>query len=253
MANTTLDEAVANAVNTNGVVEPPTTVEPTTAAAATAPETRTAPAPDQRTQNALLLLTALENPTTGADTIIDLAKRFGLEITQKTTPKAVTKTLIDELKEGIPPEQHFLIDSLGPAIQKIVSKQLEEAVKPVTQQNNEILLAQAKNEVDAAFNRMEKVFPDFRKFEKEMDTLADKFPRGQQTDFDEWLTGLYKLATANKKEAKSVAAVVGRINKNDREAKPASTQVEDSVVKRGSKLPTLNEAIAAAKRGERLE
>lgn len=220
----------------------------------TTEEPQEEPQKDKKTEEAVRLWEALADPNLAPGIIKEMARTAGLVIGPEPTraeTKEAAKGVLDILKENLPPEQQFLADSMGPAIVKMIEATVERQTAVLKQQADDQMLSQAKNEVETTFSRLEKKYPDLRKFEKEMDKLADKYTRAPNADFEEYVEGLYHLASRDKKVSSTLEKTVAKINKNASKTLPASAQVDDTEVRRGSKLPTLKEAVDAARRGER--
>jgi nucleoid DNA-binding protein len=249
MATTiTIDEAVRAAVKDNPQVSE--VVEEST------PETTTETKEPkyeytQEEKDAIQLFQVLKNPETAQEMAAEIARRMGLDVS-KREQKQVVKNVFDELKERVPEEQRFLIDSLGPAFQQLIETKLAEALAPVREQQAHQHEIQVNNEIDATFVSLSKKFPDIMEHQEAMNTLAAKFSANEGTSMSDYLEGLYKMVVSDKKVSKVVEKTVSKINRNLGEVKPTSAQVDDAVVQRGSKLPTIKEAVDAALRNERL-
>lgn len=207
---------------------------------------------DSRVAPALQLYESLRDPTTAAATIAALAAQAGINLGAPSAAREVKKDLLTRMREKVPEEQRFLVDSLAPAINELINEHMQEVVAPLAVQQEQLQIAEARNQYDSAFNKLEKKFEDARKFEKEMNELANKFPVSPNVNLEEYMEGLYKIASSDKQSEKAVNRVVNRVNKTSREVPIKNTNVDETSIKKGSKLPTLNEAVKAAMRGEKL-
>lgn len=253
----TIEEAIAAAQETleTPVTETPET--PETPATETAPETPVTPPvsePDQKTKDALLLFDALNDPTQQAGIIEEIAKKVGLEIKKKeVTPATATATIMERMKAKVGNTSlHFILEELTPAIEELVKEQLSP-LSTQFEENKRASLTEATNrEFVAAESKLKTEFKDFANLETEMLAIAKRLAPTPGTKVEDYMRDLYALATQNKAAGKTVAEVVNRINKNALEAKPSASVEVSGTVRKGSALPTIEEAIAAALKGERL-
>ncbi len=71
---------------------------------------------------------------------------------------------------------------------------------------------------------------------------------------EDYLDDIYTLVSKSKSTTKAVRATVDKINRNAKDASRTSgVEIDEKRVNRGSHLPTLDEAVKAAMRGEKLE
>lgn len=249
MANTTLEEAV------NAAVEKETKQDETPQAETKVEETtKTAEAaPDERTQRALNLYAALDDPTTGPALLETLARKAGLLVQQgRATENQVVKSALDVLKENLGSEYEFLAPGLAKSLEQLIEHAVDAKVKPI-QENNRIALEKSvERETDAEMEKFYAKHKDAKELDKEITALAKRMPFSGEGRLSDYLEDLYKIATYDKREARTVEKTVDRMNKNAKGARDASVEVPESRTKTGSKLPTLNEALAAGLKGERL-
>lgn len=248
MPPTALDDAVKTAVTTE-ITQPAT--EPKTETKVEAPPQETAE--QIKTRDALRLYEALEDPTIGPGVIKELAKRAGIAASEdKITPTAAVKTVVDVLKENLGEDYGFLADKLANGIQTIVNQIFDERIKPIQGMTESAIERAVVRETDASFAKFHSQYKDAKDFDKEMTELSKKMPYDGSYPMEEYLGNLYKIVTSDRKEAKTVEKTVNKINQNAKELRDSSTEVTETRVTKGSKLPSLNESIAAAFRGERL-
>lgn len=205
----------------------------------------------EKVDKAVRLFDALSDPNVGRSVVEELARKAGIiGAEQGKTVKEIEKSVVDTLKESLGAEYEFLADRLAIGIDKIVKQTVAEQIKPVQAQTNEAIERAIKADIDSAYAQMEAKFKDFKDFDKEMTELSKELPYTGDYPMERYLERLYKLVTTDKKEAKIIKQTVDKINKNAQELRDSSTEVQDRV-KSGSKLPSLNEAVAAAFRGEK--
>lgn len=263
-AATTLDDAIKNAVQENPPGQPDNkevqssekTETTETKITETNQPTTEETARTERLDKALRLYEALEDPNVGPAVLAEMVKKAGMVIqpANKKEEQQVTKTVVDVLKESLGTEYEFLADRLAPGLDKIVKAIVSEQVKPIQESNQQAIERAIVADIDSAYARAESRHKDFKEYDKEMMELSKELPYTGETpeQFDKYLDRLYKLASADKKEAKVIKNTVDKINKNSQELRDSSTEVQETRVTKGSKLPTLNEAVAAAFRNERL-
>jgi hypothetical protein len=257
----TLEESVAAAVKEN---PPETTVETKTQQTET-PKTETPKAEEpkqptaeeiarnEKLDKAIRLYEALEDPTIGPGVLRSLAEKAGiLGVKEGKTETQITKTVVDVLKESLGAEYEFLAPGLAKGISEIVRQTVAEQIRPVQEQTNEAIERAVKADVDSAYAKMESTHKDFKKYDAEMTALSKRLPYTGDYPMEEYLENLYTLVTKDVKETKIVGDTVDKINKNAKELRDSSTEVQDTRVSKGSKLPSIDESVRAAFRGERL-
>jgi hypothetical protein len=110
------------------------------------------------------------------------------------------------------------------------------------------------NEINNAYSVMREKYKDWDKIEPKLTTLSDEMPHKPGSDMVKYLDRLYRLYTADVREGKAVKDAVDKINhraKDDTNVRSAETS--ENTTSRGSKLPTLREAVTAAVRGEKFQ
>lgn len=207
----------------------------------------------EKVDKAVRLYDALSDPNVGRSVVEELARKAGvIGVEQGKSTQEIEKSVVDTLKESLGAEYEFLADKLAVGLDKIIKRTVAEQIKPVQAQTNEAIERAVKADVDSAYAQMEAKFKDFKDYDKEMTELSKELPYTGDYPMERYLERLYKLVTADKKEAKVIKQTVDKINKNAQELRDSSTEVQENRVKKGSKLPSLNEAVAAAFRNERL-
>ncbi|HSX39346.1 MAG TPA: hypothetical protein VLI92_02030 [Candidatus Saccharimonadales bacterium] len=260
--NVTLDKAVADAVTQENTTQTEQTTETVDKGKETSTEVKTSETTQQpsaeevaRTEKldkAIRLYEALEDPNVGPSVLRTLAEKAGLlGLNADKTPKQITKSVVDTLKESLGAEYEFLADRLADGIDTIVKQIVTEQLKPVQAQTQEAVERAVKADVDSAFAKFESTHKDFKEHEVAMTELSKKLPYTGDYPMEEYLDNLYKIVTTDKKEAKVIQKTVDKINKNAQELRDSSTEVQETRITKGSKLPSLNEAVAAAMRNER--
>jgi polyhydroxyalkanoate synthesis regulator phasin len=258
--NTTLDAAVKDAVSTeasNANTTDTTGKEAseTTTEAKETPKVEETPVVDTETQEALQLYRALKDPTIGKAVVQELANRAGVAVNKgEVTQTQAKKAVIDLLKENVPSEYHFLVEGMAKGIEAAINQNVNDKVAPIQQQSQQALERMVEKEVDSEIESFYARNKDAVKFKGEIDKLSGKMPWGgpDSMPMKEYLDHLYTIVSKEESENKTVERVVGRINKNAKEVRETSTVASPTDVKVGSKLPSLDEAIRAGFRNERL-
>ncbi len=244
----TLDESVSSAVETPAPAAEETPKEEVKAA-------EPAREVDEETQQALNLLRALKDPTVGKSVARELAVRAGLSVASgEATPAQAKKAVVDVMKESVPQEYHFLVDGLAKGIEAVIASEVEARIQPIQQQSQQALERMVEKEVDTEINDFYRRNKDAKEYKDSIDKLSQKMPWGgpESMSMSEYLDNLYTLVSKESAENKTVSSVVEKINKNAKGAREAPTGAQPTEVKFGSKLPTLNEALKAGARNERL-
>ena len=209
---------------------------------------------DPNARIALDLYNSLQDPSKARDVVKYLAAKAGLQVQEEdSSPKQAIKQTLADLKEGIPPEMHFLIDGLKPAIEKIVTKAIDDNITPLKQaqlQDKEQLVL---SQINTAYDTMRTKHKDFDKYEGQMNKLSEDFTYRPGTDMIKYLEGLYKLASMEVKEGEAVSHAVSKINKNAQRVNLQSAETSEGTVQQGSKLPSLREAVLAGVKGIKLQ
>lgn len=259
MANTTLDDAVKTAVAENPPVE--TTeqkVEATETKTEQKGETKVEPTAEEiayqeKVDKAVRLFDALSDPNVGRSVVEELARKAGvIGAAEGKSDRQIAKTVLDVFKEHLGTEYEWMAERIAPAIDQIVKQTVAEQIKPVQLQATEAQERAIKADVDKSFAVFESKHKDAKEVEKDMLEMSKRHPFNGEYPMEEYLEDIYKLVTVDKKEAKVIKTTVDKINKNAQELRDSSTEVQETRVTKGSKLPSLNEAVAAAFRNERL-
>jgi hypothetical protein len=200
---------------------------------------------DEETAKALELYKALQGPNAVAliERLARQAKLIGTE--QDLSKKEQKKAVVDVLKEELGDEYGYLADKFGKAIERILNQELSEVRERVTSAEKN----RRNYEDDIALSKFYKDNPDAVKHEKKLLDLMHKLPQSVNLDTYEYLTMLYSLAKNGRTTSSSVRSAVEKMKKNATDANLASSDVEESRVKKGPQRPTLDEALNAASKG----
>jgi hypothetical protein len=200
---------------------------------------------DEETAKALELYKELQGPNAVAiiERLARQAKLIGTE--QNLDKKEQKKAVVDVLKEELGDEYGYLAEKFGKAIERILNQELSDVTRKVAATEDR----RRKQEADSALDKFYKDNPDVKKHEKKIFDLMHKLPQGPDIDTYEYLTMLYSLATNGRTASSSVRSAVDKMKKNATDANIASSDVEESRVKKGPQHPTLDEALNAASKG----
>lgn len=247
----TLDESINKASSDlpDTVSEETTeTSETTETQTESKPESKQETKTDPRTAEALKLQETLEDPDIGPAKLIAIAKKYGLSLHPETKAEVKTtqKKFAERLRDKLPEESKFLADSIGDAFGELLEEEITSRVTPVKESIQEDMRVRVERETNSQITKFFKDNKISEATQKEMDTVSRKFPPGPNVDIDEYLTNLHKIATYGKNEETAIKKTVDKIKQNQRETKPSPTEVQDTRVRKGSKLPSLDEAISNA-------
>jgi DNA primase len=193
----------------------------------------------------------LNDPQMGPGIVKMLAEQLGIPL-QPSTPetKPPVPSIKDIITQHLGEEHAFLAPALAPAVEKAV----QQLVQPIQRQLMESLV---QNEYQNAISQINtETQGDFKKHEPKIVTLMDQFKPGPNVPIKAYLTNLYTLAKATvptPPPARQVQTVVQRMVKNAQERLPSPSAATESKVVKGPALPTLEEAVMAAIRGEKFE
>ena len=177
------------------------------------------------------LFKALKDPAKAPGIIEYIAKQAGFErrIEQVKTEKqadAVKDDLLETLKSELGDEFDFLTPRLGKALDKILTKKLEEHGKDVRESIDRIEKEKVAVQVSSTYSELAKhhfgtdEIP--QDIQTEMSSLMDKYKPGVNMSVKEYLTDMLNGAAArlgvDLKNAKSTQANKDRINKNRTDA-----------------------------------
>jgi hypothetical protein len=231
-------------------VEEPTKVGETKVEEIKVEETKVE-SPDQ--QAALNLFNALKNPETSGIVIKQLAELAGLEIGVKKDQVTLKKTISQIITEELGEDNSILAEKLGPALERVIAKAVEDQVKPI----QDTISEQKKNEFAT---RIDKTFESLnteskglsKKLESRMVELMDQIQPGPKTEPEAYIRHIFTLAKSDFDEAERIKTQDVKRDQNKKTTNvPIGVNTER--VKSGSKLPTIREAVLAASRGETLE
>lgn len=223
-------------------------------------EDKPAPAPeiDEKTKNAVTLYDALVNPDTREETVKYLMKQAGLDTSAKSDVKAAKQDTITFLKAKLGDTYADFAEVLGPAFDELLAAKLSEHTKPLEEKVTRAELSAAEQAADAAmeslFSRHEIPKGERAEIEAAMEKKIRQMPAVGDMTIEEYLDDIYFLVSRSRAEGKAVRKTVDKINRNAKDASRTSgVEIDEKRVNRGSHLPTLDEAVKAAMRGEKLE
>lgn len=125
-------------------------------------------------------------------TIRRMAEQYGYDLQPRKDEKAaITDEIVDNLKGTLGEEA---VDQLATLIQKTVERVFDQKVGPIRQSTAELEAETALRQVEALESRFEAAYPDYRKFEAQMESLAKELVLAPGGDPYVWMERLYKLA-----------------------------------------------------------
>lgn len=211
-------------------------------------------------QEAVDFYNNLKDPEKAEAFLNNLAKKAGVKLVKEgeepPTKREIRKTaeqMLTAAKAKVPAQFQTLFDGFLPGIEELINQRTEEQ----RLQLDEVRLSTEENrftsEMDAISNKLSSEYKDYNKLDNEMSAIAKEMPYQKGTSLEKYLRNIYKLAVSEKTASSAVANTVRRINNNARSADNAtSVQAPNGSVQHGSRLPTLDEALAAGMRNERI-
>lgn len=254
--NVSLDESVSAAVTEHAPPpesekEQPTEKEPETPITPSEP-----PADPEKVKNATALYDALIDPERRADTVKYLMKQAGLDVEDRKDVKEAKKDTVQYLKTALGDTYSDFAEVLGPAFDKLLQDKLEEATKPLKEDlaRHQATLAEKQADVamESLFSRHKVPKSEWESIEAAMLAKVQRMPASGDVTLDEYLEDIFYLVSRQKSEAKAVTTTVDKINRNAKDGSRLSG-VEIEAPRRGSHLPTLDEAVRAGYKGEKFE
>jgi hypothetical protein len=253
-----LESAVTNAVESAGTTEvatevpveakPGETPSPAASAEGKVPES---PTVDPETEKALNVYKMLNDPNTAPAVIKMLAEQIGLvgeKVEKKEAPQAPSPA--DILTQALGEEYAFLAPKLAAGLDaytKAVITPLEQRI-----QQNSIAA-----EYDKAVNKLNSdTKGEFAKMDSQISALMDEIKPAPGVSVEKYLNNLYLIAKNSSPAstpAPQVQKVVERMTQNAQERLPSPSAATENRVVKGPALPSLDDAIAAALRGERFQ
>jgi hypothetical protein len=210
----------------------------------------------------LSILRSLGNPETAAETIQELAKVGGYDLTKKSDVKALEKDAKSILKEKLGASYDIIGgDALAEAFQAIIDNEVGKQTKPVMDKLNVAEMQANQSKADAAMDAMwsRHNVTDTKLREKVAGVMLSKMkvmPATPNADINTYLDDMYALATRDTERARTVKSVVKKIETNANDVSRTSGEgsgIDESRVRQGSKLPSISEAVKAAFAGKKLD
>lgn len=212
-------------------------------------------------RNALSLFRSVGNPETRKAALEQIARAAGIKLETKADEKKLVTDINGILKETLGDSYELLSgDKLALAFEKIVKGEVDKVVNPLLEKLSQREQVDIQQKADGALADLwkRKEITDPKKREEISGLMTKKMkslPPGDGISANEYLDDIFALVSSGDNEARKVRDKMTRIRTNAKETDRVSGDggVEDKRVKTGSKVPSLNESIAAAFRGERLE
>lgn len=206
--------------------------------------------------NALTFFRALSDPKQRQETLEYLAKTGGYDLTKRQERQQLLRDTKSILKEKLGDTYELISgDGLAEALDALVDAKVEKLTKPAIEEIERTRLAaqqeKANAEMDSFFKRHD-IPTDKRDTVAEQMLSKMKFmPPTADADLKSYLDDIYTLASKSRSETKVIKETVKRIEQNAKDLRGSGDGGDDNRIRKGSKLPSLNEAISAAVRGEK--
>jgi hypothetical protein len=203
-------------------------------------------------ERAINVYKLLNDPKTAPGVVRMLAEQLGIvqTIQQSTTEVPKEPTIADVIGNALGEEYQFLAPKIAAGIEKAIELRLT----PVQQQ---LVQNQARNEFERAYNELNSATGgDFVKHEQKIVALMDVLKPGKDVPVKDYLNHLYSIAKGAPTPAppsQQVRQIVNRMEKNAQANLPSPSAATEQRVIKGPNLPTLEESILAAVRGEVFE
>ena len=183
-------------------------------------ETPTDDLNEDEKKEALVLYKALKNPDQAAMIARELATRYSIQenkpIETKAEIKAAKKDIQELLKEHLGKELHDLVgEKIGKALEAAFEQEREENSEKIQSIERDNLVKEA-DRVKAKMNR--ETQGDFTKRESQMTRLMEKFQPSPDMGLEEYMRGIYKMASADSAKANGKTEVTKKIKENSKDA-----------------------------------
>lgn len=191
------------------------------------------------TKQALALFKALKSDK-GHEVVKNLAIRAGLIKEDEKVTNISSKKLTNLIAESLGEEWSFLAERIGVPLERYVEEMRSEL------KNDQIRLSTGL-ELEKAWSKLDsETEGDILKYQDKIEELSNEYSMGRGVTIEKYLRGLYKMASADKKESRQIQKTVEKINKNSSDRLSRSSEVANERVKKGTQLPSLEQSIEEA-------
>jgi len=185
-------------------------------------------------------------------TIKKLAEQSGLTLVEAAQAAKEAENgedpILTEVKKSLGPDLEFLAERVAPMFQKLY-KDIAEVKSDTEAQKARIAQVQAEDAAAA----MTKEHPDWMKHAAQMNALSKKLQPAGMDQLD-YLKVLYKLVAPEKTPADQAKKIIAKLQKSAESSESNNAGVSDNNVQVSpGKLPSIDEAYAAAQKGVRWE
>ena len=183
---------------------------------------------EKENQEAATLYAALKDPKTRLPVLYAMMAEAGIKFPgseeKPAEPEKVERTkkaTLDIMKEALGKDFAFLSERLGKALDEILEQERGEITGLKSQLDQDKLVSESTS-AEAKLNAETK--GDFKKYETEITRLIELYPPGPKITVEEYLRGLYTMASAGKSVVKAQTKVADKIrsNANDSSARVRS-------------------------------
>ena len=200
-------------------------------------------------KEALKIYNLLKDPAQGKEVVRFLARQAGLEIKEGESQREVRKAAEQVLVESLGEEYKFLAPKLLPGLRALINEEVAVVKHALVQGERSKLSADYDNAWESLNDQTE---GDFEKHGESIIKAMEEFPYAGKQPIKQYLGRLYKMVGGEKAVEKKVSKTLERIKRNAEEHEPSNSGAGDERVKNSSRLPTREEAIAAALKGKTL-
>lgn len=198
-----------------------------------------------------------DNPREAA---IALAQQLGIEVKipegKKKAEEAVEK-IADKVsalvKKQLGPEYADVAEKLGSAVYEAARMVAEDAIKPLRDDQDKIINDASTKEAQAEIAAFSKKYPDWKKHEGAMTKIAAKLKPTEGMTPGEYMEAVYHLATRKQSKGEAMKEAVKKLNKSTSKPGKERTVSDKSVSKKPGHIPSWDESVEAAERGERFD
>lgn len=205
-------------------------------------------------------IAAFESDPTGA--ALELAEQMGLKVEKPKSEAEAEKAAVKlsdrvsaAIKEKLGPDYEDLADKIAAGVYEAGVEMFNELSAPLKRDQATLIKDTANTQAAVVIKAFEKDHPDWKKHEKTMTALMTKMPPSGKVTEREYLENIYTLATQRKSVGEKVKKTIAKMTRNVQRSEGKSRTASDKTVSKGpsGKLPSWDEAAAAAQRGERFD
>ena len=173
---------------------------------------------EQEARESILLYKALKDPNQRNAVIAALAQQAGIlnqPLETRKEAEGAKNEILEIFQESLGKEYSFLADRLGKAVERVLERERTER----TAQFQQIEADKIINETNVALDKLARdTKGDSRRLENQMSSLMEKFPPGPNTGVEEYIRGIYAMASRAGVAKQTENRIADKIRRNANDA-----------------------------------